>query len=113
MRPFVYVAGPYTAPDPVSNTRTALDVATRLLDSGRVVPFVPHLSLFWDLIHPRPHQTWLDLDLDVIHRCDALLRIPGVSAGADLEVQHAEQFSLPVFYDVDEVLSWAGGYRDV
>lgn len=113
MRPFVYVAGPYTHPDPVSNTRTALDVATRLLDSGHVVPFVPHLSLFWDLIHPRPYRTWLDYDLDVIDRCDALLRIPGESAGADIEVDYAHDEKIPIFYDVDEVLSWAGGKCDV
>jgi hypothetical protein len=106
-RPLVYIAGPYTHPDPVANTRAALEVGTQLLDSGHVAPIVPHLSLFWDLQHPHDYRTWLDLDLDVIARCDALLRIPGMSAGAGLEVDHAHGCGIKVFYDVDETIAWA------
>jgi hypothetical protein len=106
-RAVVYVAGPYTHPDPVSNTRRALEVGTLLLDSGHVAPIVPHLSLFWDLHTPRPYRTWLELDLDLISRCDAVLRTPGISAGADIEVQHATAEGIRVFHHVGDVITWA------
>lgn len=106
-RAVVYVAGPYTHPDPVSNTRTALEVGTQLLDSGHVAPIVPHLSLFWDLHTPRPYRTWLELDLDLISRCDAVLRIPGSSAGADIEVELAVAENIPVFRSVENLIAWA------
>ena len=107
MRPVDYIAGPYTKPDPVSNTRAALDEATVLLDSGLVAPIVPHLSLHWDLVHPRPYEQWLDLDLDVIRRCDALYRLPGESTGAEREWAHAVRFNLPRFTDRMVLLGWA------
>lgn len=107
MRPVVYVAGPYTKPDPVSNTRAALDEATILLDSGLVAPIVPHLSLHWDLVHPRPYEDWLQLDLDIIRRCHAVYRLPGASAGADREVSWAGCLMLPVFRRREALLEWA------
>lgn len=42
MKPLVYVAGPITIPEPMANTHRAIKVAPELLDSGLVVPFVPH-----------------------------------------------------------------------
>jgi hypothetical protein len=43
----------------------------------------------------------------VAHRllqcCDAVLRIPGESRGADLDVAHALKLGLPVYRDVDEL----------
>lgn len=107
MRPVVYLAGPYTHPDPVTNTRAALAEATVLLDSGLVVPIVPHLSLFWDFQHPRPYETWLEMDLEVIRRCDAVLRLAGVSSGADREVEFARGERIPVFFAPEEMREFA------
>jgi len=43
----------------------------------------------------------------VAHRllacCDAVLRIPGESRGADLEVARARRLGLPIFTDVSEL----------
>jgi hypothetical protein len=43
----------------------------------------------------------------VAHRllecCDAILRIPGESRGADLDVSRARQLGLPVYTDVNEL----------
>lgn len=107
MRPVVYIAGPYTKPDPVSNTRAALDEATILLDSGLVAPIVPHLSLHWDLVHPRSYEVWLELDLDVIRRCHAVYRLPGASTGADREVRWADSLLIPVWRRRESLLEWA------
>lgn len=83
--PLVYIAGPYTKPDPVANTHHMIRIADALLDLG-VVPIIPHLTMFWHLVCPRPYDQWLQYDLHVMSRCDVVLRVPGDSNGADGEV---------------------------
>ena len=39
----------------------------------------------------------------LLQRCDAVLRIPGESRGADLDVARAKALGLPVFGDVSEL----------
>ena len=39
----------------------------------------------------------------MLSRCDAVLRIPGVSKGADLDVAKARQLGLPIYDSVDEI----------
>ncbi len=39
----------------------------------------------------------------LLQRCDAVLRIPGESRGADLDVAFARELGLPVFGDVSEL----------
>lgn len=107
MKPMVYIAGPYTDPDPVENTKRAIEIGTFLMDTWLVTPYVPHLSMFWHLVTPRPWEDWIALDLDVIDHCDAVLRLPGKSKGAELEVAHAVKLMLPVFHEPVDVLAWA------
>lgn len=116
MKPLVYIAAPYTKPDPVENTRAALDVATMLVDTGSITPIVPHLSLFWHLVYPKPVDYWYRYDLEVMARCDAVLRLPGESTGADTEVAMAREQGIPVFDDISAVIRWADhwpAYRTV
>jgi len=107
----VYIAGPYTQGDPVVNVRRAVHVADALLDAG-LLPFVPHLSHLWHLIHPRPYEDWLAYDLGWLAACDVLLRLPGESKGADVEVQKARRLGLPVFYDAEALLLWWEDAKD-
>jgi len=39
----------------------------------------------------------------LLERCDAVLRVPGESQGADLDVAIARERGLPVFFKLDEV----------
>jgi hypothetical protein len=39
----------------------------------------------------------------LLERCDAVLRIPGESQGADEDVRIAKERGLPVYYSLDEV----------
>lgn len=104
--PWVYVAGPYTTGDPVVNTQAAVAAANELLAAG-VVPIVPHLTMLWHLISPKPLVEWYEYDNAVLRRCDALLRLPGKSSGADQEAANAVDMGLPVFSTVKGVLNWA------
>ena len=47
------------------------------------------------------------MDLAWIERCDALLRMPGESSGADREVEHARAHSVPVFHSRGALYQWA------
>lgn len=102
----VYIAGPYTHPDPVDNTRTAMEAANRLMDSGVCVPHIPHLTLFWHLHTPRPVGRWYAYDLEILGRCDAVLRLLGASVGADNEVEYAGEHGIPVFHEVEKLFDW-------
>jgi hypothetical protein len=39
----------------------------------------------------------------LLQHCDAVLRLPGESAGADQDVRTAESLGLPVYHDVTEI----------
>lgn len=39
----------------------------------------------------------------LLSRCDAVLRIPGASRGADLDVAHARELGLPVFTSIEDI----------
>jgi hypothetical protein len=41
----------------------------------------------------------------LLERCDAVLRIPGESTGADQDVEIARRRGLPIFYKLEDVPS--------
>ena len=91
----VYVAGPYTRPDPQANTERAVKVGNDLMALG-YASIVPHLTHFWEQLHPQPYETWLAFDLVLLERCNVILLLPGYSSGAEKEVVYAEQRGIPV-----------------
>lgn len=104
MKYWVYVAGPITKGDPFENVRLAVQVGERLRKLG-IVPIIPHLSAFWAMIAPgASYEDWMTLDLALISRCDAVLRLPGESSGADREVAHALDLGKPVYFQWKGVL---------
>ena len=116
--PLIYIAGPYSS-DPVNNTREAVLFADALYETGLCVPFVPHLSIVWDLVTPeaRPVEFWYELDLHFLERCDALIRLPGRSTGADREVTRARELKIRTYFvPSDEVtkplLHWIDNLKE-
>jgi hypothetical protein len=101
----VYIAGPYTKPDPCINTNRACAVWKQLWELG-YAPFCPHWSHFQHTLLPMPYEVWLDFDNQFLVVCDALLRLPGESSGADKEVALARSLGIPVYHSVDEL--WVG-----
>ena len=117
-KPWVYIASPYTKGDCAINVRTQMQAFDQLLSLG-VVPIAPLYSHFQHMFIPRPYQDWIALDLEVIQRCDACLRLGAShdyadgstyrqfdSSGADGEVAECLRLGKPVFHSVEEVAAW-------
>ena len=112
MKPLVYVAGAYTADDLEGielNVAKAMDVGDRLEDSGLCYVVIPHLSHFRHQRKERSYEHGMAADFRQLRSCDALLRMPGPSKGADREVAYASQHGIPVFMNEADVLTWARG----
>lgn len=98
----VYISSPYSIGDQILNVRRQIDTADRLLELGHI-PFVPCLSHFWHYLSPKMTEEWLRIDAAFVARCDAVLRLKGISTGADLEVAIAEKLGIPVYHTLDEI----------
>ena len=99
----VYIAGPYTQGDVAVNVRQAMMAGLEVMRYGHY-PFIPHLFHFVHLVSPQDYSTWIELDLEFLPTCDALLRLPGPSKGADAEVIEARKLGMPVYASMAEFL---------
>lgn len=99
----IYISGPYTLGDVAVNVKRAIDAGDKVLEKGHI-PFVPHLSHFWHFISPKPWETWMKIDKEWILFCDAILRLPGESKGADIEVEYAQSMGIPIYYSLEDIL---------
>jgi hypothetical protein len=98
----IYIASPYTLGDVAINVRESLLAADKLVELG-YAPYPPLYSHFWHFLSPKPYETWVELDNAWVLRCDALLRLPGESKGADAEVALAQEHGIPVYYSIEEL----------
>ena len=111
---WIYIAGPYSKPDPVSNTTIACG---RYVSLRRNIPegliICPHWSMVQALIRPMPHEYWMKHDFALIRALalsgipGCISRMPGESAGADMETKLAKELDLSVFTDLGSVYLWA------
>jgi hypothetical protein len=105
MRPRIYISGPLTSSgDVFENLGAAVNAARALIAAG-FAPFCPHLSYYLDEAEEIPHRVWMEIDLAWLEVADAVLRLPGESVGADIEVRRAEALGIPVFRSVVD-LGW-------
>lgn len=98
----VYIASPYTVGDIAVNVRRQIDCVEHLMNLG-FFPFAPLYSHFQHIFHPRNYETWMEVDMIWVSKCDALLRLSGESKGADREVELAKTLGIPVFYSIGEL----------
>lgn len=98
----VYVSGPITLGDQAVNVANAIDAADALFAMG-YAPYCPHLTHFWHMKHPRPWEDWLSLDEPWLPCCNAMLRLPGESKGADREEALARRLGIPVYRDLGQL----------
>jgi hypothetical protein len=112
----VLIAGPYLSgtdndPRKIGANRERLEsYALPIWERG-------HLPMIGEwLVHPIVHSAGARAAGDAVFnayqypvaqrllsRCDAVLRIPGASRGADLDVARARELGLPVYSDVAEL----------
>ena len=112
----ILVAGPYrsgTGDDPdkmAANLRRLEEAALPLFRMGHI-PMIgewvalPLLEvagskivgdgLYEEIVYPTAHR--------LLERCDAVLRLPGESKGADEDVRLATERGLPVYYQLEDV----------
>lgn len=112
----IMICGPYTSgtqgnPDRIAANRERLEsFALPIYEKGHLPVIGEWLALpiiraaggrdFSDEVfrryqYPVAHR--------LLERCDAVLRIPGKSKGADLDVQRARQLGLRIFADLAEI----------
>ena len=105
----MYVSGPisnggtlkYAAR--LDNMYDAVDVGATLIKLG-YAPLIPHLSVIIEHKYEGIDQdTWLAIDLPWVEAADALLRLPGASAGADKEEAVALASGVPVYHSIEEL----------
>ena len=100
----VYIAGPYTKPDPETNTAEAIFMGDWVRSLGYDV-YIPHLTHFWEKQIHHEWEFWMEHDLAWLALCDILLRLPGESAGADREVEFAQAHGIRVVYSINDLLA--------
>ena len=104
---FVYIAGPISKGDYQTNLKLAVDGADAVRDAG-MVPYSPAVASFLaQMFRPRSYEFWMEEDFALIGQCDALLRLPGESSGADREITFSKEHGIPVFYGIKELKEWA------
>ena len=112
----ILIAGPYrsgTNDDPKlmqQNLDVLQSVALPLFRKGHIPMIGEWVAL--PLIHlagsRRPgDEAWEEIQYPVAHKllekCDAVLRLPGISKGADEDVRVATEKGLKIFYRLDDV----------
>lgn len=98
----VYIASPYSLGDKLNNVRNSLSVSNELINRG-FVPIAPLLFHFQDMIFPQEYDKWLEICRVILTTADCILRLPGESFGANIEVQDGIKLGLPVFYSLEEL----------
>jgi hypothetical protein len=101
----VYIAGPYSKGNQEENVDRAIDTAEELIRAFHI-PFVPHLYHYWHRRYPHEYSLWTGQGIEWLQVCQALIRLPGESPGADVEIQVAHKNNIPVFDSVDIFLRW-------
>jgi hypothetical protein len=98
----IYIAGPYTFPDPETNTANAIACGDKVAALGHTV-FIPHLTHFWHSQIPHDYEFWMAHDMQWLACCNAILRLPGESGGADREIEFARKRKMLIYYSIDEI----------
>lgn len=105
----VYVAGPFRAPNSweiEQNIRRAEALALEAWRAGAAV-ICPHANTRF-FQGAAPDEVWLEGDLEMLRRCDAILMTPDWQRSQGATVEHAEAIraGLFVFYSVEDLRAW-------
>jgi nucleoside 2-deoxyribosyltransferase len=119
VKPLVYMAGPIKG-NQLGCVREAIPIFRRLRDIG-FVPFMPQLSVIMEMVESMEYEEYMAYDFDMLRHCDLLVRIPGISPGADREVSFCHGHGIPVIildrdldYEIEyaPVVDWMNRYME-
>lgn len=105
----IYIAGPYRAANAwevEQNIRKVEDLAFKVAEEGHSY-ICPHTnSRYFD--GTITDKYWLEMTLELMRRCDAVLVAAGWqnSSGTMGEIAEAKCLELPVFYSIEGLLQW-------
>lgn len=107
LRPIVYLSGPITKGNRNDNLHQFNEAHRRTIDLG-FAPINPGITMLLPFAWQEeyPHSTWIDCDLPLVAASHIVLRLPGESVGADMEVDFALNLDMPVVHDLDELAKW-------
>jgi hypothetical protein len=105
----VYIAGPYRGKDAweiETNIRHAETLALAVWRLGAAA-LCPHCNTRY-FQNAAPDSVWLEGDLELLRRCDAVIFTDDWqrSLGAQAEHAFAERERIPIFYGLDELAAW-------
>ena len=98
--PLIYVAGAY-AGNVSANIIKAERVSIALIRNGWHV-FTPHKNTAgYEKYEDIPKSTWLEEDLNILERCDAMYVMDNwrTSPGTEGEIASARQLGIPIFWE--------------
>jgi len=112
----ILIAGPYRSgtddrPELMAaNLRTLEEAAWPIFRAGHVPMIGEWVALpvlasagATGVLDPLAEQVMYPTAERLLHHCDAVLRLPGASAGADQDVRIAHERGLPVYFSVEDV----------
>lgn len=96
-KPRAYIAAPvHGSGTQPANLRNSLAVAKALLAMG-FVPVIPHLFLLWEFHDPEiTEDDFMSMCLSHLSTCHVVVRVRGISPGADIETAYASAHNIPV-----------------
>ena len=114
--PLVYICGPlFSSGKELRNLREACRVARdmramRGRGGYRLVPFIPHLTIFMDSMFPEEEEFWMAWNLDLLRHCQAVFRFEGPSSiNIKRELDLATELRIPVFHSLHKLDQYFDG----
>ena len=120
----VYIAGPFRASSSYcpghqdmfavqENIMAAMKIGLEVARIPGLFPVIPHSNTMF-FTGSAPDEIWLEGDLELLSRCDAVLMVDDWhrSSGARNERDFAMTKIIPVFYNIDTVRNWAKTWND-
>ena len=114
----VYIAGPFRAMSAYANGHqdmfavqenimAAMKLGLEVARMPGAFPVIPHANTMF-FTGAAPDHVWLDGDIELLRRCDAILMTPHWqrSSGARAEEKLAREIGLPVFFTADDMRAW-------
>lgn len=114
----VYVGGPFRSMNPATgksdawgvqqNVMNAMTLALEVWKRG-CAAICPHSNtMFFQDAHGCDDRVWLDGDIELLRRCDAMILTPNWqrSSGARAEKEFADAQGIPVLLTLDELDDW-------